>query len=880
VTDMPGGTVTFLFTDIEGSTALLTELGAAYRVVLEDHDRLLRATFEAHGGREVDNPGDGFFVAFGSAREAVAAAIDIQRALAAHVWPAGRPVKVRIGVHTGEAQLTGGGYVGLDVHRAARIGAAAHGGQIVTSEETRALVETMLPSGTSFTDLGYHRFKGLTAEEHLHQLTVQGLPDRFPPPRSLSGTAHLPALPTGFVGRAQELADIEVMLGRDDVRLLTLTGPGGSGKTRLALEVAARTAARFGGGTWFVPLATVRDAGSVIPRIAEVLELSDAGGPRALEVLAAHVRERHALLLLDNFEQVHAAGPSVAELLAAAPRLHVLVTSRSPLHVYGEHEFPVWPMALPEAAADPARIAESEAVQLFLARARAVVPSFALTAENAPAVADVVARVDGLPLAIELAASRVRLMSVDELAARLGNRLEVLTSGPSDRPDRQRTLRATIDWSYELLDETGRAIFRRLSCFVGGCTLDAATSVVAPEEEASLDVLEGLASLVDESLLWPQRGRGGVTRFRMLETLREYAREQLDADVDEATTSRRRHARYHLAWAERTREVLDAGDPSVLADFDEEHADVLAALEWLAGSDEPDAVELSLRLVTAMGWYWFTRGHTHVATTWLERVLDRSADAPVELLPKPLYWLGAVLDQQGELERARAAMEASVEALRTVGNVSKLGVALNGLGVVASDQGDDAAARAAFEESIACGRQVGDDTIIAGPVSGLATLEQRQGNLEKAEQHLVEALRLSGATEDPWSVPVLTMQLAWIRFARGRVAEAASMATEAARGLHAWGDESWLATCLELLAAMAASTQPRRAAWLFGAAGALRASSGALLPERDRGDIERHLAAARGALGPDFELRVAAGAAAPLDEVIDDVTRAAVSAER
>lgn len=880
MTDVPTGTVTFLFTDIEGSTALLTALGTAYREVRDVHARLLRAAFAVHGGYEVDNPGDGFFVAFGSAREAVAAAIETQRALAEHAWPAGGPVKVRIGVHTGEAEVAGDGYVGLDVHRAARIGAAAHGGQIVTSDETRRLVEASLPSGVRFADLGYHRFKGLTAEEHLHQLIVDGLRERFPPPRSLAGAARLPALTTGFVGRTQELADVQSMLAREEVRLLTLTGPGGSGKTRLAIEVASRTVDRFGGGTWFVPLATVREAGSVVPKIAESLELGDAGEARPLELLQAYLRDRHCLLVLDNLEQVHAAGPVVAELLAAAPRLHVLATSRSPLHVYGEHHIAVRPMTLPDPSGDPARIGASEAVQLFLARARAVVASFDLTAEDASAVADIVARVDGLPLAIELAASRVRLLSVHELAARLRHRLEVLTSGPSDLPDRQRTLRATIDWSYELLGEDERALFRRLSCFVGGCTIDAANAVVSPENGASVDVLDGLAALVHKSLLWPQRGRGGETRFRMLETLRDYAGEQLDADEEEARMSRGRHARYYLAWAKGTRELLDAGDVSVLSDFDEEHADVLAALAWAVDADEPDAAELALRLVTAMGWYWYTRGHTRVATTWLERALDRAEGAPIELLPKPLYWLGAVLDQQGEHERARGAMAASVDAWRIVGNVTKLAAALNGLGVVAANQGDDAAARAAFEESIACGRQVGDDTLVAVPVSGLATLEQREGNLEQAERHLVEALRLHGATDDLWSLPVLTTQLAWVRFDRGGVVEAMAMATEACRALHEWGDDSWLATCLELLAAIAAGTQPRRAAWLFGAAGALRAASGALLPERDRDDFERHLAVARDALGPDFDVAAAEGAAASLTDVIDDVQRAAVSAER
>lgn len=868
--DLPSGTVTFLFTDIEGSTRLLAALGDRYPDVLADHHRLLRAAFEAHGGHEVDNEGDGFFFVFGSARRAVAGAVEAQRTLGAHAWPNGATVRVRMGLHTGEADAFGGSYVGMDVHRAARIGAAAHGGQIVVSDHTRSLVESALPPGVGLTDLGYHRHKDLADDEHLHQLTVEGLPDRFPALRGHAAPGNLPSMPTGFVGRARELAALEAALARPDVRLLTLTGAGGSGKTRLALEAAARNVDRFDGGTFFVPLAPVDDAEVVAPTIAEALGLREVGERQALDLLKGHLRDRRALLVLDNFEQVHDAGSLLSELLSAAPGLRLLVTSRSPVRAYGEHELPVRPMAVPEPGADARTIAASEAVELFVQRASAVLPGFALTQENASAIADIVARIDGLPLAIELAASRVRLLSPHELAARLGSRLRLLTGGASDLPDRQRTLRATIDWSYQLLDAEEQTLFRRLSCFVGGCTIESAAAVVDPAEELPFDVLDGIASLMDKSLLWRQEGAAGATRFRMLETLREYAREQLDAYRETGDVSRR-HARHYLTWAESKREGLDAGDASLLEHFDEEHDNVIAALDWAVAADDADGGEIALRLVTAMGWYWYTRGHAQVAALWLERALERGASAPALLRAKPLYWFGAVLDRRGDLERARAAMEASVEAWRTVGDLEKLATALNGLGSVAENQGDRASARAAYEESLAGYRQLANDHGIATVLSGLGTLALGERDLEQAEQHLSESLRRFTAGSDHWSIAVIESQLAWVTLERGRPDEAAALVRDATGRFRAWRERSFLAACLELHAAMAAPARPRQAARLLGAAWALRDTVGASLPERERHDLERHIAPVRVELADAFDEFFAAGAAAALDDVLDEV---------
>jgi predicted ATPase/class 3 adenylate cyclase len=868
--EMPSGTVTFLFTDIEGSTRLLAALGDRYPALLDDHHRLLRSTFEAHDGYEVDNQGDGFFVAFASAQQAAQAAVEAQRTLAAHTWPDGVRPSVRMGLHTGEADTLDKTYVGMDVHRAARIAAAAHGGQIVLSDDTRTLIDAALPPAAALADLGHHRLKDLPAAEHLHQLTVEGLPAEFPPLRSLSGPGKLPSMPTGFVGRAGELAALQRALDQEDLRLLTLTGPGGSGKTRLALEVAARNQRRFEGGTYFVPLAPVHEAESAAWAIAEALGVREAGNRETLDLLTDHLRERHALLVLDDVEQVRDAGPLLAGLLAAAPRLRLLVTSRAALHVYGEHEMPVRPMALPEPGADTTDIADADAVHLFVQRARAVAPGFELNPDNAPAVADIVARIDGLPLAIELAASRVRLLSPQELAGRLGSRLRLLTGGASDLPDRQRTLRATIDWSYRLLELAEQGLFRRLSCFVGGCTLEAAAAVAEGPGEQSVDVLDGLASLLDKSLLWREERRTGTTRFRMLETLREYAREQLDAH-DEAGEVSQRHARHYLAWAEQARERLDAGDTSLLEQFDEEHGNVLAALDWAAATDDPDSTEITLRLVTAMGWYWYTRGHTQVAAPWLERALQQGSTAPAQLRAKPLYWLGAILDRRGDLAPARAAMEASVAAWREVGDLGKLATALNGLGSVAENQGDLASAKAAYTESLAGYREVGDDHGIATVLSGLGTLALTQGDLAQAERHLGEGLRLFTASQDRWSIAVIESQLAWTTLELGRPEEAAILAHDATGRFREWGEQSYLAACLELHAALAAGTRPHGTARLLGAAHALREQVGASLPQRERRDLERHVAPARQHLGEAFDEAFDLGRRVPLDTVLEAV---------
>jgi predicted ATPase/class 3 adenylate cyclase len=499
MTELPTGTVTFLFTDIEGSTRLLQGLGERWQPVLEDHNRFLRHAIRDAGGIDLRTEGDAFFAVFQSAPAAVAAVAAAQRALAAHPWPEDAQVRVRMGLHTGEGAVGGDDYVGLDVHRAARIAATGHGGQVLVSSTTAELVGGGLPDGMDLRDLGEHRLKDLARPERIFQLTVDGLPAEFPPIRSLETPTNLPVQRTSFVGREREVARVKELLRGPG--LLTLTGPGGSGKTRLAIQAARTLLDDYPDGVFLTELGPITDPLLVPATIANAVGIKTEGVRPVMDTLTEQLRDREMLIVLDNFERVLPSAPAVGELLDAGPRLRMLATSREPLHVAGEKELAVPPLALPDpdAAASPDDLLRTEAVGLFVQRATAVDPEFHLTDENAEAVADLCRRLDGLPLAIELAASRVKLLSPQAILERLEHRLELLTGGPVDVPARQRTLREAIGWSHDLLDEAERTLFRRLSVFAGGWTLDSAEAVA--DSKGGLDVIELLGSLLDKSLV-------------------------------------------------------------------------------------------------------------------------------------------------------------------------------------------------------------------------------------------------------------------------------------------------------------------------------------------------------------------------------------------
>ncbi|MGH2427492.1 MAG: adenylate/guanylate cyclase domain-containing protein [Candidatus Limnocylindria bacterium] len=708
--ELPTGTVTFLFSDIEGSTRLLQECGDRWPAVLARHQELLRSAFTEHGGVEVGTEGDSFFVAFRSAPAALAAAVAAQRALSAEPWPKAEVVRTRIGLHTGEALASGGSYVGLDVHRAARIMGAGHGGQILLSASTEALVGQSLADGVELIDLGPHRLKDLAAPEHLFAARAEGLPGDFPPLRTLDvAPNNLPTQLTSFLGREEETRRIRELLSAN--RLVTLTGPGGTGKTRLSLQVAAEMVDAFSGGVYFVPLAPIRELELVLPTIGETVGLADPGR-KPLERLAQHLEGRRVLLVLDNLEQVVEAAHDIGELARLAPDVSILSTSRSALRVYGEQEYPVPPLSLPDPRELPpdVGITRYPAVMLFVERARAVRPDFAVTTDNAAAVAEICWRLDGLPLAIELAAARIRILTPQAMVARLGKRLDLGSGGARDLPERQQTLRGAIAWSHDLLEADERRFFASFSVFAGGAELEAVEAVLG--SDGGDDVLEAIGSLLDKSLLRQDEEPDGATRFRMLETIREYAEERLVED-GEADAVPRRHATHYLAWTESLAgRVMGAEQKVVLDAMAREHDNIRAAMAW---AQEAGEAELALRFLAACWRFWHMRGHLVEAAERASRVLALpGVDQHPRLLARAEEAAGGIVYWQGDFQAARAHYERALAIQREMGDDAEIANALYNLSMsyVIEVEGEEAvldpAAQERGSEALAIYRRLGD----------------------------------------------------------------------------------------------------------------------------------------------------------------------------
>ena len=767
MTDLPTGTVTFLFTDIEGSTGLLQALGDRYGTILDEHAAILRRAVADHGGVEVSTHGDAFFVVFTSPPAAVRAAVAAQRALAAHDWSPAPPVRVRMGVHTGEGTLGGDDYVGLDVHRAARIADAAHGGQVIVSDATRGLVQHALPDGVSLRDLGVHRLRGLADPEALHELAVEGLRADFPPPRTLDARPNnLPLQLTSFVGREEEIAEVERLLGH--TRLLTLTGPGGSGKSRLALAVAADLLTQFRDGSCFVDLSPVTDPALVPAAVANALGVPEAAGRPILDGVKEHLRDRELLQVVDNFEQVAEAGPVIEELLLAAPRLRTMVTSRVVLALRGEQEYAVPPLHVPDPGRLPrdlSAVGAVEAVQLFCERALAASPRFALTEQNAPVVAEICARLDGLPLAIELAATRTKVLTPEQILSRLKRRLSILTSGSRTLPERQRTLRAAIAWSYDLLDPVEQRLFGRLSVFTGGWAFEAAEAVCDPEG-LGLDALDGLTSLVDKSLIRRSEPPGRPSRFLMLETIREFAQEQLEASGD-LEPVRERHADHYLCLAEEAEPHLTATDQGEWLDrCDTEHANIRAALRWAIDRGQAGRAQAA---AGALWRFWQQRGHLTEGRRWLEEVLAMpTGQARTAERAKALAAAGGIA-WWSDRGASRAFYEEALAIERELGDPARLAEALyNQAFAVAAEHDQEAAARL-LAESLELYRRLGDEPGVARILTMQVVPDAMAGAWDRVVATLEEVAaiwRRLGNRLD------LAFNLIWLAFARGRAGRA------------------------------------------------------------------------------------------------------------
>jgi predicted ATPase/class 3 adenylate cyclase len=768
VSELPTGTVTFLFTDIEGSTKLLHELGDDYADVLAEHRRLLRDAFTRHGGVEVDTQGDAFFVAFERASDALAAAQEGQQALDG-------PIRVRMGLHTGEPIATDEGYVGIDVHRAARIAAVGHGGQTLVSQSTRDLV-----GSAGLRDLGEHRLKDLTAPERIFQLGD----GEFPPLKTLYRT-NLPIVATPLVGRESESAEAGALMRSH--RLVTLTGPGGSGKTRLALHLAADAAEEFPDGVFWVPLQAIRDPAIVEHTIAAAVGADDG--------LTSYVGSKRLLVLLDNFEQIVEAAPTVADLVTRTPNSKVLVTSREPLHVAGERCYPVEPLRL------------DEAELLFEQRARAIVPRFRST----PEVAQICERLDRLPLAVELAAARVALLEPPQLLARLEQRLPLLASRSRDAPERQRTLRATIEWSYELLDSLEQQLLRRLGVFRGSFSLEAAEAVC----EADVDTVE---SLVVKNLL---RRRWGTDRLLMLDTIREYARERLD-ESPEASDVRTRHAEFFVAVARSANlnvgKLAPGGQRLDLA-F-EEQDNFRGALGWAIGSG---SISLGVELASALEQFWVAND-AHEGVRWFQRLFEHqdSAFVPADVRAHGLRSWASSAHIAGDPPAAEALCEQSLEIFERLGDQRGRAVLLHRLGIPAMMRGDLTRARKLVEASHELHERDADPIArawgLAQTTGTLGAIARDLGDDERAAPLIAESARLAHEAGVRWWEQGMLAELAALALRTRRFDEGETRARESLELAARLGDRSGRVFGVGLLACVAAERgKAERAGRLWGA---------------------------------------------------------------
>ena len=886
----PTGTVTFLFTDIEGSTKLWERSPEGMRLALARHDEILRQAVDEHGGHVFKTVGDAFCAAFTTAPEALEAALSAQRSILVEEWVAEiGELRVRMALHTGAAEERRGDYFGSPLNRVARLLSAAHGGQVLLSLATQALVRDDLPEGAELRDLGERRLKDLFRAERIFQVTAPDLPSSFPPLKTLDVRPNnLPASPTLLIGREQEVTEVCGWLQRKGVRLLTLTGTGGTGKTRLGLQAAAELLDEFRDGVFFVTLAPIIDPKLFVSTVARVLGVRESGDQPLEEALKTHLRDKQLLLLLDNFEQVLEAAPVVGELLSACPKLKVLVTSRSVLRVYGEHEYVVPPLALPDPGRPPPieTLTQYEAVSLFIERAQAAKPGFRVTNENAPAVAEICHRLDGLPLAIELAAARLKLLSPQAMLARLSERLKLLRTGPRDLPERHRSLRGAIEWSHDLLDEDERALFARLSVFSGGRTLEAIEAVCNLEGE--LDVLEGVQSLLEKSLLMQEEGPEGEPRFVMLETIHEYAREKLE-DGREAEEIRRAHAEYFLNLAEEAEQQLKGRRQlEYLEQLEAEHDNFRAALAWAL---ERGDTELAMRLGGALWWFWLVRGHLSEGQRWLEQALAKAGRATTaSARAKALTGAGRLLLEQGNCEAATALLEESVSSFRAMGHKEGLANSVDNLGIAQAYQGELEQAKALFEESLELFREAGDNWGVAECLNNLALLAALWHERDRETALHEESLKISRELGDKRGITMSLVNLSSAALSRGDHQRAAVLCEEGLALGRELGDKGLIGLVLnnlglallesgdsnramELLeeslttqqtlgdkynlhgvllsfaSASAAGGKPMRAARLVGAAQGIREATGIhLLDIEHHALVERFLGAVRSQL--------------------------------
>jgi predicted ATPase/class 3 adenylate cyclase len=875
-----------LFTDIEDSTKLWERSPQAMQAALVRHDEILRRAIEDRGGYVFKTVGDAFCCAFPTAPDALEAALESQRLLLKERWGESTPLRVRMALHMGTAEERDEDYFGPPVNRVARLLSAAHGGQVLLSLPTHEMVRDQLPAGMSLVELGEHRLKDLFRPERVFQLSAPGLPVEFPPLRTLDTYRNnLPLQPTPLVGREKEVSEVCDLLRGTETRLLTLTGPGGTGKTRLALQAAADLLDDFPDGTFFVPLATLSEAELFLSTVAETLGVRETGEQPLDESLKDYLKERRLLLVLDNFEQVLGAAPTVTELLAAAPGLKVLATSRAPLGLYGEQEYAVPPLSVPDVRHLPdfKTLSQYEAVRLFIERAKSAKVDFEVTDESAPAVAEICVRLDGLPLAIELAAARIKMLPPKAMLQRLSSRLKLLTGGARDLPVRQRTLRGAIEWSHTLLGDGEKTLFARMAVFSGGRTLEAVEAVCDAQGDLPVDSFEGVSSLLDKSLLRQEEGPEGEPRFVMLETIHEYAREKLQ-ESGEAEVIGRAHTEYFLALAEEAEpELVGTDQVSWMDVLEAEHDNLRAALSRsLEAGDSGSA----LRIGGALWRFWNVRGHFSEGRRWLTAGLSGEGAAALSLRARASLGLGYLELRQGdypravedlevshslyreigdrrgeayalcflgwialdrnEFDRAEELLEESLALSRAAGTARDVSVSLNALAMLKVYRGDHERATAMQEECLSLAREAGDVQIIAVLTYNLGFTAAMTGEYERAEAFVREAQALFREVGDRGMAPLASNRLGFLALSQDDPDRAEELCVEAIRDLQEQAQIPGIDFALEILGGVAASRgEIRRAAQLWGAVAGYRDATGAPWIPEERAMIEAHIDAAR-----------------------------------
>jgi predicted ATPase/class 3 adenylate cyclase len=865
------GVVTLMFTDIEGSTALWEQDGARMSQALAAHDALARSTVESRHGRVVKMLGDGMHAVFDNALDALAATVDLQQALADPAATSGVPLRVRCGLHAGLVERRDNDYFGSPVNRAARIMSAAHGGQVLLSQAVVDSVRNALPAAMSLRDLGKVRLKDLATPEHVYQIVHPQLRQQFPALRSLEATPNnLPQQTTNFIGREQALTELQRLLAK--TRLLTLTGSGGCGKTRLCLHVAADSLERFPDGAWLVELAPLSDPERVPQAVATVLGLKEEPGKTISQTLSGHLKDEQLLLIFDNCEHLLEGCARLADmLLRQCPHVTILASTREALAIGGEQTYRVPSLSLPDPrhVHTSASVAPFEAVQLFTDRALLASPDFQVTDHNASAIAAICYRLDGIPLAIELAAARVRSLSVEEINKKLDQRFRLLTGGSRTALPRQQTLRALIDWSYDLLGAAERALLHRVSVFAGGWTLAAAERVCSGNGVAEEEVFNLLAALADKSLVLVEE-RDGTTRYRLLETVRQYARDRL-LESGEGEAWRDRHLAFFMSVAEEARRHLRGADQKAWVDrLDADHDNLRAALAW---SSAPGANATGgLRLADALFMFWYVRGYFGEAYRWITGLLAVGQGVPADVRAEALAGAGVMAWQQGDYSAARRLHEECLSIQRSAGDRVAIARSLMNLGAVDFDQGDYAAARAKFEEALAIRRKLGSAQGIAGVLHDLGAVAKASGDLDVARELFEESLATYRGIGDLWGTAISLSNLGSVAYDSADYAAARALQEESLVIRRELGDRRGIAESLEGMAGvMSACTRPGEASRIWGATERLREEIGAPLSPTERADHDLQVSAARVAMADptSFELAWQEGRAMTLEQAID-----------